>query len=63
MSIGLPHRAHGAIFSLFLLHDAGLGGVLAAAGWFGAALIGAAISTLILLLWQAPYREERHLRD
>ncbi len=50
MGIGLSTRARA--FSLFLLHDAGLGGVLAAAGWFGAALIGAAISTLILLLWR-----------
>ena len=51
MGIGLSTPGAG-IFSLFLLHDAGLGGVLAAAGWFGAALIGAAISTLILLLWR-----------
>ena len=51
MGIGLSTPGAG-IFSLFLLHDAGLGGVMAAAGWFGAALIGAAISTLILLLWR-----------
>ncbi|HCM9462406.1 TPA: hypothetical protein N5N90_003790, partial [Enterobacter kobei] len=40
------------IFSLFLLHDAGLTGVVAAAGWFGAAVLGAAISTFVLLLWR-----------
>ncbi|KLW23293.1 PTS 2-O-a-mannosyl-D-glycerate transporter subunit IIABC [Enterobacter hormaechei] len=51
MGIGLSTPGAG-IFSLFLLHDAGLGGVMAAVGWFGAALIGAAISTLILLLWR-----------
>ena len=51
MGIGLSTPGAG-IFSLFLLHDAGLGGVIAAAGWFGAALVGAAISTLILLLWR-----------
>ena len=51
MGIGLSTPGAG-IFSLFLLHDAGLGGVMAAVGWFGAALAGAAISTLILLLWR-----------
>lgn len=51
MGIGLSTPGAG-IFSLFLLHDAGLGGVMAAAGWFGAALVGAAISTLMLLLWR-----------
>jgi 2-O-A-mannosyl-D-glycerate-specific PTS system IIC component len=50
MGIGLS--TPGAGFSLFLLHDAGLGGVVAAAGWFGAALVGTAISTLVLLLWR-----------
>ncbi|CDL49200.1 hypothetical protein [Escherichia coli ISC41] len=29
-----------AFFSLFLLHDNGAGGVMAAIGWFGAALVG-----------------------
>lgn len=62
MGIGLSTPCAG-IFSLFLLHDAGMGGVMAAVGWFGAALIGAAISTLILLLWRRQSREERHLRD
>lgn len=51
MGIGLSTPGAG-IFSLFLLHDAGLGGVIAAAGWLGAALLGTAISTLILLLWR-----------
>lgn len=51
MNIGLSTPGAG-IFSLFLLHDAGYGGVLAAAGWFGAALVGTVISTLVLLLWR-----------
>jgi len=51
MGIGLSTPGAG-IFSLFLLHDAGMGGMTAAAGWFGAALVGTAISTLILLLWR-----------
>ena len=51
MGIGLSTPGAG-IFSLFLLHDAGMGGVTAAAGWFGAALVGTAISTLILLFWR-----------
>lgn len=51
MHIGLSTPGAG-IFSLFLLHDGGLGGVVAAAGWFGAALVGTAISTAILLLWR-----------
>jgi PTS system mannosylglycerate-specific IIA component, Fru family (TC 4.A.2.1.3)/PTS system mannosylglycerate-specific IIB component, Fru family (TC 4.A.2.1.3)/PTS system mannosylglycerate-specific IIC component, Fru family (TC 4.A.2.1.3) len=51
MNIGLSTPGAG-IFSLFLLHDGGMGGVLAAAGWFGAAIVGAAISTCILILWR-----------
>ncbi|AEN63955.1 PTS system, fructose subfamily, IIC subunit [Enterobacter soli] len=51
MGIGLSTPGAG-IFSLFLLHHAGIGGVSAAAGWFGAALVGTAISTLILLFWR-----------
>ena len=51
MGIGLSTPGAG-IFSLFLLHDAGLSGVVAAAGWFGAALVGTAISTFILRLWR-----------
>ncbi|MCM7774019.1 PTS 2-O-a-mannosyl-D-glycerate transporter subunit IIABC [Enterobacter asburiae] len=51
MGIGLSTPGAG-IFSLFLLHDAGLSGVVAAAGWLGAALVGTAISTFILLLWR-----------
>ncbi|HAJ7642536.1 TPA: PTS 2-O-a-mannosyl-D-glycerate transporter subunit IIABC [Escherichia coli] len=51
MNIGLSTPGAG-IFSLFLLHDNGAGGVMAAIGWFGAALEGAAISTAILLMWR-----------
>lgn len=51
MNIGLSTPGAG-IFSLFLLHDKGAGGVMAAIGWFGAALVGAAISTAILLMWR-----------
>ncbi|EHW4857463.1 PTS 2-O-a-mannosyl-D-glycerate transporter subunit IIABC [Escherichia coli] len=51
MNIGLSTPGAG-ILSLFLLHDNGAGGVLAAIGWFGAALVGAAISTAILLIWR-----------
>ncbi|EGB89582.1 heat-responsive suppressor HrsA [Escherichia coli MS 117-3] len=51
MNIGLSTPGAG-IISLFLLHDNGAGGVMAAIGWFGAALVGAAISTAILLIWR-----------
>ncbi|HAM2325307.1 TPA: PTS 2-O-a-mannosyl-D-glycerate transporter subunit IIABC [Escherichia coli] len=51
MNIGLSTPGAG-IFSLFLFHDNGAGGVMAAIGWFGAALVGAAISTAILLMWR-----------
>lgn len=51
MGIGLSTPGAG-IFSLFLLHDAGMGGAIAAAGWFGAALGGTILSTLILLFWR-----------
>lgn len=51
MGLGLSTPGAG-IFSLFLLHHAGMGGVIAAVGWFGAALVGTAISTLILLIWR-----------
>ncbi|EFF0663895.1 PTS 2-O-a-mannosyl-D-glycerate transporter subunit IIABC [Escherichia coli] len=51
MNIGLSTPG-ASIFSLFLLHDNGAGGVMAAIGWFGAALVGAAISTAILLIWR-----------
>ncbi|WP_253381254.1 PTS 2-O-a-mannosyl-D-glycerate transporter subunit IIABC [unidentified bacterial endosymbiont] len=50
--IGLSTPGAG-IFSIFLLHDAGIGAFMAAAIWFGSALIGAAISTLTLLIWRA----------
>ena len=51
MGIGLSTPGAG-IFSLFLLHHSGMGGITAAVGWFGAALVGTAISTLILLFWR-----------
>lgn len=51
MGIGLSTPGAG-IFSLFLLHDNGLGGLLSAAVWLGAALLGTAISTLVLILWR-----------
>ncbi|XNM75226.1 hypothetical protein ACLK2A_04120 [Escherichia coli] len=47
-----PFDTRCGIFSLFLLHDNGAGGVMAAIGWFGAALVGAVISTAILLIWR-----------
>lgn len=51
---GLGLSTPGAgIFSIFLLHDAGVGAFLAAAIWFGAAVIGAIISTLTLITWRA----------
>ncbi|CZF79810.1 Heat-responsive suppressor HrsA [Grimontia celer] len=50
--IGLSTPGAG-IFSLFLLHDSGLGAFAAAAIWFGAALIGAAISTATLIAWRS----------
>ena len=50
--VGLSTPGAG-IFSMFLLHDAGLGGVMSAAIWFGAAIVGAIISTCILLAWRA----------
>lgn len=51
MSIGLSTPGAG-IFSLFLLQDGGMGGFMAALVWFGAALVGTAISTAVLLLWR-----------
>lgn len=51
MGIGLSTPGAG-IFSLFLLLPADMSAVMAAAGWFGAALIGTVISTAILLLWR-----------
>lgn len=51
MGIGLSTPGAG-IFSLFLLHDNGLGGMISAAIWLGAALLGTLISTLMLILWR-----------
>ncbi|MDA0386396.1 PTS 2-O-a-mannosyl-D-glycerate transporter subunit IIABC [Vibrio parahaemolyticus] len=49
--IGLSTPGAG-IFSMFLLHDAELGGFMAAAIWFGSALIGAIISSITLIMWR-----------
>ncbi|MPD09781.1 PTS 2-O-a-mannosyl-D-glycerate transporter subunit IIABC [Escherichia coli] len=63
MNIGLSTPGAG-IFSLFLLHDNGAGGVMAAIGWFGAALVGAAISTAILLMWRRhAVKHDNYLTD
>lgn len=51
MGIGLSTPGAG-IFSLFLLQHAGIGTFIAAAGWFGAALVGTLISTMVLLFWR-----------
>ncbi|HDC2658837.1 TPA: PTS 2-O-a-mannosyl-D-glycerate transporter subunit IIABC [Salmonella enterica] len=51
MGIGLSTPGAG-IFSLFLLHHAGISAFVAAAGWFGAALVGTLISTVVLLIWR-----------
>ena len=51
MGIGLSTPGAG-IFSLFLLQHGGLSAYVAAAGWFGAALVGTLISTVVLLLWR-----------
>jgi len=50
--IGLSTPGAG-IFSIFLLHDAGIGAGMAAAVWFGAAIIGTIISTVTLITWRA----------
>ncbi|RKF13753.1 PTS 2-O-a-mannosyl-D-glycerate transporter subunit IIABC [Alginatibacterium sediminis] len=50
--IGLSTPGAG-IFSIFLLHDAGMGAFMSAAIWFGAAIIGTIISTMILISWRA----------
>ncbi|MUJ37005.1 PTS 2-O-a-mannosyl-D-glycerate transporter subunit IIABC [Aliivibrio fischeri] len=49
--VGLSTPGAG-IFSLFLLHDGGMGSFMAAAAWLGAALIGTVISTIILIGWR-----------
>ncbi|MEZ9709862.1 PTS 2-O-a-mannosyl-D-glycerate transporter subunit IIABC [Vibrio breoganii] len=49
--IGLSTPGAG-IFSLFLLHDAGIGSFMAAGIWFGAAIVGTVISTITLLMWR-----------
>ncbi len=49
--IGLSTPGAG-IFSLFLLQDPGIGAFMAAAIWFGAAIAGTIISTIILVTWR-----------
>lgn len=49
--VGLQTPGAG-IFSLFLLLDASLGALTAAAIWFGAAIIGTIISSVILIFWR-----------
>ena len=49
--VGLSTPGAG-VFSMFLLHDAGLGVFTSAAIWFGAAIVGAMISTFVLLTWR-----------
>ncbi len=57
--IGLSTPGAG-IVSIFLLHDAGLGSFAAAGIWFGAAIIGTIISTLMLVTWRAHHaRKEK----
>lgn len=51
MGIGLSTPGAG-IFSLFLLQHTGMNAFIAAAGWFGAALVGTLISTAVLLVWR-----------
>lgn len=51
MGIGLSTTGAG-IFSLFLLQHTGMSAFIAAAGWFGAALVGTLISTAVLLVWR-----------
>lgn len=63
MGIGLSTPGAG-IFSLFLLIPVDLSAVMAAAGWFGAALIGTIISTAILLLWRRQaVKQEKYVTD
>ncbi|WCE32316.1 PTS 2-O-a-mannosyl-D-glycerate transporter subunit IIABC [Vibrio sp. SCSIO 43137] len=50
------------IFSLFLLHEAGLGGFMAAAIWFFAAILGTVVSTALLINWRA-YAKKRGKLD
>lgn len=51
-AIGLSTPGAG-IFSMFLLQDGGLGNFMAAGTWLGAALLGALISTIMLVSWRA----------
>lgn len=58
--IGLSTPGAG-IFSIFLLHDAGIGSFMAAGIWFGAALIGTVISTAMLITWRAHHAKKEKL--
>ncbi len=50
--VGLSTPGAG-IFSMFLLHSGEVSGFMAAGIWLGAALIGAAISTSVLIAWRS----------
>ena len=58
--IGLSTPGAG-IFSIFLLHDAGIGSFMAAGIWFGAALVGTVISTAMLITWRAHHAKKEKL--
>jgi len=58
--IGLSTPGAG-IFSIFLLHDAGVGSFMAAGIWFGAALLGAIISPAVLITWRARHAKKQNL--
>jgi len=59
--IGLSTPGAG-IFSIFLLHDAGLGSYISAGIWFGAAIIGTIISTAMLITWRAHHAKKERLQ-
>ncbi len=52
-----------AIFSIFLLDDAGLGVLTAGGIWFGAAIIGSIISTLMLICWRGHHTRKARRQE
>ncbi|WP_372883091.1 PTS 2-O-a-mannosyl-D-glycerate transporter subunit IIABC [Psychromonas sp.] len=58
--IGLSTPGAG-IVSIFLLHDAGIGALMAGGIWFGAAIIGTIISTAMLITWRAHHAKKERL--
>ena len=52
-----------AIVSIFLLDNAGLGAFAAGGIWFGAAIIGAIISTLTLIIWRGHHKRKERLQQ